>query len=63
MDGDQSVSQAIKRDESEVTCPFCGSKDTEFFSLFGSVLMTSQYYCRNCKTVFDRVKWQGDVER
>ncbi len=40
-----------------VACPFCGSRDTELFSLFGSSALTSQYYCRGCRTVFERVKW------
>lgn len=40
-----------------VVCPFCGSSETELFSQFGSMLMSSQHYCRNCRTVFDRVRW------
>lgn len=40
-----------------VACPFCGSHDTDLFSLFGSSALTSQYYCRDCRTVFERVKW------
>jgi hypothetical protein len=39
-----------------VNCPFCRSSDTEFFSLFGSQLLTAQYYCRSCHTPFERVK-------
>ncbi len=44
-------------DDGVITCPFCGSGDTELFSLFGSSLLTSQYYCRGCRTAFERVKW------
>jgi len=40
----------------EVSCPFCGSRDTELFSLFGQQLMTVQYYCNGCRTPFERVK-------
>jgi hypothetical protein len=40
-----------------VACPFCGSRETEVFSLFGSSPLTSQHYCRGCRTVFERVKW------
>jgi hypothetical protein len=43
-------------DASSASCPFCGSKETEFFSLFGSQLLTAQYYCRACHTPFERVK-------
>ena len=50
-----------KRDsESEVgarvTCPFCGSTNTELFSLFGQQLLTVQYYCNSCHTPFERIK-------
>jgi len=45
------------KDEEQIACPFCGSTETEFFSLFGQFLLTSQYYCRNCRTVFDVVRW------
>ncbi len=39
-----------------VVCPFCGGREVELFSLFGSQLLTSEYYCRNCRTVFEQVK-------
>jgi DNA-directed RNA polymerase subunit RPC12/RpoP len=39
-----------------IQCPFCGSSDTEFFSLFGQQLLTVQYYCNGCRTPFERVK-------
>ncbi|HLB46835.1 MAG: hypothetical protein AABZ58_10725 [Chloroflexota bacterium] len=48
------------KDEEQIACPFCGSTETEFFSLFGQFLLTSQYYCRNCRTVFDVVRWTED---
>ncbi len=41
-----------------IACPFCGSTATELFSLFGQFLLASQYYCRDCKTVFDVVRWE-----
>lgn len=40
-----------------VACPFCESHNTDLFSLFGSSALTSQYYCRDCRTVFEQVKW------
>jgi uncharacterized protein (DUF983 family) len=40
----------------EVVCPFCGSVETELFSLFGQQLLTVQYYCNACHTPFERVK-------
>jgi DNA-directed RNA polymerase subunit RPC12/RpoP len=39
-----------------INCPYCGSTETEVFSLFGSQLLTAQYYCRACHTPFEQVK-------
>lgn len=39
-----------------VICPYCGSSNTELSSLFGQQLLTVQYYCRDCRTPFERVK-------
>jgi len=39
-----------------VVCPYCGSTDTELFSLFGRQLLTAQYYCNACHTPFERIK-------
>lgn len=38
------------------SCPFCGSADTELLSLFGSQLLTEQWYCRACGTPFEHIK-------
>ncbi len=39
-----------------IVCPFCQGTDVELFALFGSQLLTSEYYCRHCHTVFEHVK-------
>lgn len=41
-----------------VQCPFCSGTDTEQFAAFGSALSVSQYWCRNCRTVFEWMKWR-----
>ena len=41
-----------------VACPFCDGTETEQFSAFGSAVSVSQYYCRDCKTVFEWMKWR-----
>jgi ring-1,2-phenylacetyl-CoA epoxidase subunit PaaD len=38
-----------------VACPFCHSRDVELLSLFGSQLLTDQYYCRACRTPFEHL--------
>ncbi len=40
----------------QVLCPYCGSRNTELFSLFGQQLLTVQYYCNACHTPFERIK-------
>lgn len=37
-------------------CPFCNATDTEMIALFGSQLLTSQFYCHGCHTVFEAVR-------
>lgn len=44
----------------DVACPHCGATDVELESRAGSSLMSSQYYCNGCRTVFERVKWEDD---
>lgn len=39
-----------------IECPFCHGEEVELFSLFGSQLLTSEYYCRHCRTVFEQLK-------
>jgi DNA-directed RNA polymerase subunit RPC12/RpoP len=46
----------------EISCPFCGSTNTELFSLFGQQLLTVQYYCNSCHTPFERVKGDDVLE-
>ncbi len=43
-----------------VNCPFCSNRQTEVFSPFGTVASVAQYYCRDCRTVFEYVKWEGE---
>ena len=41
-----------------VECPWCGGTDTRLEAPFGGQLSVSQYYCRDCRTVFDWMKWE-----
>ncbi len=45
-----------KKAKTQVACPFCGSTDTELFSLFGQQLLTVQFYCNTCHTPFECIK-------
>ena len=49
-----------------VACPFCGSADVELLALFGSQLLTDQYYCCACRTPFEHLRadtsgWQSSA--
>jgi len=48
--------------KAEISCPFCGSTNTELLSLFGQQLLTVQYYCNSCHTPFERVKGDDVLE-
>ncbi|MGH7570593.1 MAG: hypothetical protein ACREMK_01970 [Gemmatimonadota bacterium] len=41
-------------------CPHCGSTDVDLEAPFGSSLMTRQFYCKGCRTVFEWVRWEED---
>jgi hypothetical protein len=40
-------------------CPWCGSDDVTQVRDFGSLLMTSQWFCEACKSPFERIKLRG----
>lgn len=46
-----------------VQCAFCDSPDTEPTSIYGCHMMTSQFYCRSCRSTFDWVRdeWGEDL--
>jgi hypothetical protein len=40
-----------------VACPFCEQSRTELHSPFGPQLSVATYWCNDCHTAFDYVKW------
>ncbi len=46
-----------------VACPFCDSTETEMIALFGMQMMTTQHYCRNCRSAFEAIKWDSPRTR
>jgi hypothetical protein len=40
-----------------VRCPFCERDHTELHSPFGPQLSVATYWCNDCHTAFDFVKW------
>jgi DNA-directed RNA polymerase subunit RPC12/RpoP len=49
-----------EQEQPSVSCPFCGSADVELLALFGSQLLTDQYYCRACHTPFEHLRADAD---
>jgi hypothetical protein len=41
-------------------CPFCDGHDTELMNAFGSHASVSTYWCRACRSPFERMKWDRD---
>ena len=46
----------LTRARRAVACPFCGSKDTELRSEFGSTACKAIHVCRSCRQPFDEFK-------
>lgn len=42
-----------------VVCPFCGSADVERLSRFGSEISKQGYFCNDCRSPFERIKYDG----
>ena len=61
MPENPAAAAAAPQAEQVVACAFCNSTDTELISLFGQFLLASQYYCRNCHSVFEAVRWTEET--
>ena len=46
----------LTRARQAVACPFCGSKETELRSEFGSTACKAIHVCRSCRQPFDEFK-------
>jgi hypothetical protein len=40
-------------------CPFCDGTETEVMNSFGSHASVSTYWCRDCRSPFEIMKWRG----
>lgn len=40
-------------------CPFCEGRETELFNAFGAHASVSSYWCRDCRSPFELLKWSG----
>lgn len=44
-------------------CPFCEGSNTELMNAFGSQLSVSTYWCTECRSPFELMKWRGTTEK
>jgi hypothetical protein len=42
-----------------VACPFCEGTRTELHSPFGPQASVATYWCLDCRTAFDWIKWKA----
>lgn len=47
---------ALRKPQSPLTCPFCGSRQTDLESSFGPTLCRSIHFCRDCRNPFEGFK-------
>jgi len=44
----------------KIQCVFCDSAEVELISLYGQTLLGSQYYCRNCNSIFEAIRFDDE---
>lgn len=42
----------------DVQCAFCQSKNVDKIASFGTAQLVRQYYCNDCQSVFEFIRWQ-----
>ncbi|MGR6116603.1 PaaD-like zinc ribbon domain-containing protein [Aeribacillus composti] len=50
-------------DKYVVHCSFCDSTNVKKIAVFGTAQLVSQYYCNQCKSVFEFIRWQNDLNK
>ena len=62
--GDSNDTREVGGLPSAPPCPFCKQENTELMSAFGSHASVSTYWCNECRSPFELLKWQsGDGHR
>ncbi|WP_017753426.1 PaaD-like zinc ribbon domain-containing protein [Calidifontibacillus oryziterrae] len=52
----------VKEGGKKPHCPFCDSEKATFLSPFGTAQLVRQYYCNDCKSVFEYIRWRESSE-
>lgn len=43
-------------------CPFCRGTETELMNAFGAHASVSTYWCRDCRSPFELMRWRGGAD-
>ncbi|WP_198936750.1 PaaD-like zinc ribbon domain-containing protein [Domibacillus epiphyticus] len=46
------------KEQDKAHCPFCDSEDVALMSSFGSAQLVRQFYCHECSSAFEFIKWR-----
>jgi len=47
--------------DSSVKCSYCASENVDKIAAFGTAQLVNQYYCNECKTVFEYIRWRWTI--
>ncbi|MGF9712649.1 MULTISPECIES: hypothetical protein [Paenibacillus] len=51
------------KDEKQPHCSFCNSTNVVLLSRFGTAQLVRQYYCNDCRSAFEYIRWQNEDAR
>lgn len=57
--GASTVATSSPRLPEAPPCPFCEGRQTELFNAFGAHASVSSYWCLDCRSPFELMKWSG----
>jgi formate dehydrogenase maturation protein FdhE len=53
---------SAKEERKAPHCSFCDSIDVTLIAPFGSAQLVRQFYCNDCHSVFEYIRWQNVVQ-
>jgi len=57
FDPEARISEAPSLLPVSPACPFCSGGETEIMNAFGGNASVSSYWCRDCRSPFEVMKW------
>ncbi|WP_438823904.1 PaaD-like zinc ribbon domain-containing protein [Bacillus sp. JJ1566] len=50
----------MSSNKENVQCSFCSTNNVKKISSFGTAQLVRQYYCNECNSVFEYIRWQKE---